>query len=319
VLKAQAADSAAMQRVVRRRYVFDRAVTATPDGLTVASTIASSQATDQSFSPAIRASLTLGNASVVAVRIGDTPWQLIRVPETQILAMERVKGSAFAGKDLTIASQVTGRGVVIALPQTEIDRILIVCDTNVPSVRAITLLKPLTLPGGEKTEFSTRITPMTTMSDLPPSGPVPERHRPITIIGEDTVISIGRRGTWGDYVSDPDTLDGSAAKLFNTHYEWCMQWRFDASWCEPNVPYKLRVRVRVDKTERSGEAFWAGVYDTVKKMSYGQIQPTTSDVPDGYAWYDVAEWIPGDDQYIWMDRNSHSLNEVHIEFVINRL
>lgn len=99
---------------------------------------------------------------------------------------------------------------------------------------------------------------------------------------------------------DPAAEDGFAAKLFNTHFEWCMQWRFDPALFEPETQYRLRVRIRVEKGEREGEAFWAGVYDTARKKGYGGASPATTDVGEGYQWYDVATWLPEAGQYVWV-------------------
>ena len=37
------------------------------------------------------------------------------------------------------------------------------------------------------------------------------------------MMSLGRPGEWGERVPDDQAEDGSAIKLFNTHYEWCLQ------------------------------------------------------------------------------------------------
>ena len=113
-------------------------------------------------------------------------------------------------------------------------------------------------------------------------------------------MSLGRPGEWGERVADDQAEDGSAIKLFNTHYEWCLQWHVNPTVFEPEAKYKLRVRVRVDKADREGNAFWAGVYDTARNKGWGQVQPGTAEVEDGYQWYDVAVWKPEADQYVWI-------------------
>lgn len=120
------------------------------------------------------------------------------------------------------------------------------------------------------------------------SGEVEERH-----------LSLGRRGMWGDLVDDPAASDGKAMKLFNTHYEWCTTFSMSKVAFEPGAKYKVRVRARVEKSG-NGEAFWAGVYDAKARRGRGEIAPRTSDVKDGYAWYDVCTWVPNDDEYFWI-------------------
>lgn len=120
------------------------------------------------------------------------------------------------------------------------------------------------------------------------------------LVIEDRMMSLGRPGEWGERVADDQAEDGFAIKLFNTHYEWCLQWRVNPAVFEPGARYKLRMRVRVAKSDREGNAFWAGVYDTAEKKGWGQIQPSTAAVQEGYQWYDVATWMPAADQYLWV-------------------
>ena len=108
-------------------------------------------------------------------------------------------------------------------------------------------------------------------------------------------------GVRGDRVKDSDTLDGSAIKLFNTHYEWSVRLDLASVAYDPDVTYKVRVRVRVEKEpDAKGEAFWAGVYDTPAKKGRGAISVKAEKCGDGYAWYDVCKWKPRDGQYFWL-------------------
>ena len=116
---------------------------------------------------------------------------------------------------------------------------------------------------------------------------------------QENVISCLQRGTWGEYVEDPKASDGRALKLFNTHHEWCCQFLMRRIKFEPGVQYTVRVRVRCEKAS-AGEAFWAGIYNPVKKQSIGRIYPTTDEVGTDYAWYEVCTWAPNDDEYLWI-------------------
>jgi hypothetical protein len=118
---------------------------------------------------------------------------------------------------------------------------------------------------------------------------------------EDAVLSLSKRGTWGDTVKDPLAEDGSAMKLYNTHYEWCTTLPFSRVAFDPGDRLRLRMRVRVEKApEKSGEAFWAGVYDPKGKKGFGGCERKTADVGDDYAWYTVAEWQPEAAHYFWI-------------------
>jgi len=129
--------------------------------------------------------------------------------------------------------------------------------------------------------------------------PPPEPRSRATV--EDAALSLSRPGTWGDTVKDPQAEDGSAIKLYNTHYEWCLTLPFKHVAFDPGATYRLRMRVRVEKEPgRDGEAFWAGVYDPQDKKSRGGIDRKTSAVEEGYVWYDVAEWKPAREHYFWI-------------------
>ena len=118
---------------------------------------------------------------------------------------------------------------------------------------------------------------------------------------EDTVLSLSRRGVWGIWVEDKTAGDGSAMKLFNTHYEWCAQLPFRQVAFDPGVRHRIRARLRVEKEPGAeGEAFWAGIYDTEKQASRGQVSRKVSEMEDGYRWIDVAEWMPESGQYFWI-------------------
>ncbi|MBL7036980.1 MAG: DUF4838 domain-containing protein [Pirellulaceae bacterium] len=130
--------------------------------------------------------------------------------------------------------------------------------------------------------------------------PTVDERRADRLIIEDRMMNLGRPGEWGERVPDDQAEDGFAIKLFNTHYEWCLQWQVNPTVFEPDAKYKLCMRVRVVKTEREGSAFWAGVYDSARKKGWGQAQPNTAAVQEGYQWYDVATWMPEANQYLWV-------------------
>ena len=116
---------------------------------------------------------------------------------------------------------------------------------------------------------------------------------------QESAILCLQLGTWGDFVDDAKASDGKALKLFNTHHQWCCQLQMNHIKFEPGAQYTVRVRARCEKAS-AGEAFWAGIYDPVKKQSVGRIQPTTDEVGADYAWYEVCTWTPNDDEYLWI-------------------
>jgi len=130
---------------------------------------------------------------------------------------------------------------------------------------------------------------------------------------QESYVTCHRLGTWGAYVEDPKASDGKALKLFNTHFEWCVQFPLDRVAFEPGIRYTVRVRARCEK-RGTGEAFWAGVYDTAEKKGRFSISRRTDQVGPDYAWYDIGTWVPNDHEYLWIapghfDKNGQSAIE----------
>jgi hypothetical protein len=174
-------------------------------------------------------------------------------------------------------------------------------DTRTKSTRMFVVFLPQELPAQGDRSFTFSVIPEASMPDVP----VPQLtevvgHRAEQLLVDDCMMKLGRPGEWGELVADDQANDGFAIKLFNSHYEWCLQWHIDPDLLDPGGTYKLRIRVRVEKTDRKGAAFWAGVYDIERKKGCGQIQPQTTDIQPGYQWYDVATWMPESQQYIWV-------------------
>lgn len=151
-----------------------------------------------------------------------------------------------------------------------------------------------------------------------PPGETPPRTRAVVEEGE---LSLARKGEWGETVVDPSAEDGWAMKLFNTHYEWCTTLPFSRVAFDAGRRYRIRVRVRVEKEPgRDGEAFWAGVYDAKNRRGCGGVERRTSAIEDGYAWYDVAEWVPEREHYFWIgpgrfDKKGGAVSAIKAVFV----
>jgi hypothetical protein len=295
----QGESKALISRTLRRQYAINRSVELTPTGMTITNTFTSHKTASQTIRPILRAALNLGNASAVCVRPGAGQWQPVVVAEDEVCRLATCKG-AVSGQILTLASPVTGRAVAVQLPSRPIDRVQVMCDVRNGRTVLLVSLAGVELKGREKTVSSWRMEVTDSPADLAKIK-VPKEHHAERLTIEDFQLSIGRRGEWGDHVTDQMAEDGAALKLYNTHYEWCTQWRVDPSWFELAGQYKVRMRIRVEKSgQGDGEAFWAGVYDTARKKGYGQIAPKVSEIKDGYQWYDVATWQPEAKQYVWI-------------------
>jgi len=104
------------------------------------------------------------------------------------------------------------------------------------------------------------------------------------------------------HMDDPKSDDGRALKIDSSLVAaWTASFAMNRVVFEPGAKYRLRVRARVEKLRDGGEAFWAGVYDPVANRCRGKgAQPRTEDTSEEYAWYDVCEWIPQEDDYFWI-------------------
>lgn len=108
-------------------------------------------------------------------------------------------------------------------------------------------------------------------------------------------------GVRGEVVACAGTLDGTAIKLFGTHYEWSVGLHMKDIAYDPGTTYRIRARMKVERNgDAKGEAIWAGVYDVPAKRGRGQISVKAENCGDGWAWYDVTAWKPADGQYFWI-------------------
>ena len=298
-VKRAKGSTAELQRTVRGRYLIDRTVKVSGDGLEVTTALRSTRTQEQSIRPVLRVALDIGDVSGIVARVDGGEWQKLAVSPDQTFATCTVRGATRGGQKVLVASAATQRGVRMQLPDCELERVMIWCDTRTSAARLFVLTRPQTLDGRATKTFRLALQPLDAVANVPKLE-VAQAHQPRRLVIEECLAGLGRPGVWGEVVPDEAADDGFAAKLFNTHYEWCMQWRLDPSWFEPGTKYRLRMRIRVAKTDREGEAFWAGVYDYGRKKGYGQIAPKTTDVKDGYQWYDVTTWTPEENQYVWI-------------------
>ena len=129
-----------------------------------------------------------------------------------------------------------------------------------------------------------------------------DANAPARIVYEDCAIPLQKKPMWGETVIDAEAIDKSAHKLSNSHYEWCIQLRPDMNLLDASKTYTVRARVKVvPKEGATGEAFWAGIYNTSTTEYYGNISVNLKNVQPGYQWYELsAKWPPHGSDYIWM-------------------
>jgi hypothetical protein len=97
-----------------------------------------------------------------------------------------------------------------------------------------------------------------------------------------------------------------AARQAGRTTEWSLQWTIPVPKDAKPGPYRLRARIRVEKSGDAGPAFHVGAYDAEAKQGLGEVRVAAKDAPDGeYRWYDVCELElkPGRYAYVAPDNN----------------
>ncbi len=281
-------------RSIPHRGSLRREVTLAGDSLKLYGVERNDEAGPRLSPAALRCALDLGDAGQLCYRVGDGPWQALAVAAGQPTATTSL---ARPDGPVTIASAKTGRGARLTWPATPLERVVIQADASQSAAVVWAYLAKRELPGNGVREEWLTVQPLPQVSGLPNvAAATPGRQ---TVVFEDCFLSVGRPGEWGAHEADPDAQDGFGLRLFNTHYEWCSQWRVDPSRFEPGAQYTVRARIKVVPGATDGEAFWAGIYDVARKKGWGQIQPRVSETKPGYQWYEIGTWLPEAEQYVW--------------------
>jgi hypothetical protein len=124
-------------------------------------------------------------------------------------------------------------------------------------------------------------------------------------------LVVSQENEWGLYKEpdfaridfDPTATNGFAAWMGGHHYEWAVQWRYPIARFREGKAYDVFARVKVAPAEgkTTGQAFTAGVYDTVNKTGLGAIGPNLEQIqPNQWQVWKLATVRPADGQYVWL-------------------
>lgn len=110
--------------------------------------------------------------------------------------------------------------------------------------------------------------------------------------------------TWGGAarcVADPEAEDGRAIKVVPPCDGWIVRFPMKRAAFKPDTKYRVRVRLRAEIKDgkADGAVFRAGI----EPGQSGSLTRTTlkaSNLSDGYAWYEVADWRPRGGDFLWM-------------------
>lgn len=126
---------------------------------------------------------------------------------------------------------------------------------------------------------------------------------------EDHQFSLHREGDLTELVADDAAEDGVAARLVGRTLEWAVQWKPSADTELPAGRYRVRARIRVEKTGDAGAAFHGGLYDTGTKKGIGGLTVQAAAVADGgYHLYDLGECDLKPGLYAYLAPNDNEAN-----------
>ena len=120
----------------------------------------------------------------------------------------------------------------------------------------------------------------------------PAKGSDCAFAGPDDVL-VSHPGSWGRLVDDPAAIGGRAAMALPVQPRPCITLFFNNVAYDPDVDYRVRAHVRVEKVPGGkGEAFQAlvNVVDGKAKLDIG---PKVEDIrSEGYEWYDLGTFRP---------------------------
>ena len=120
----------------------------------------------------------------------------------------------------------------------------------------------------------------------------PAKGSDCAFAGPDDVL-VSHPGSWGRLVDDPAATGGRAAMALPVQPRPCITLFFNNVAYDPDVDYRVRAHVRVEKVPGGkGEAFQAlvNVVDGKPKLDIG---PKAEDISsEGYEWYDLGTFRP---------------------------
>ena len=134
---------------------------------------------------------------------------------------------------------------------------------------------------------------------------------------ESSLTLMQRFGFWCHVVDDATACGGKAVELSNRTNEWCVQLPLNKASFDADGRYQIRVCAKVRlKPGADGRrpAFSSGVSDRANRPASRRRDVRVSEIDgDGWNWYTVATFRPGENQVFWFasgtfDKTKHNAN-----------
>lgn len=277
----------------------------------VVSTVTNSRPDDQPGDLRAAFTLNLGDTDqITAVLPAMRAAGIISLslPEDEAEREMCFTGAQLAG-GIKLANHAAGLGLEIIPSASAIERVWVRVDARRKTVTFEVKTKA-SLKRGESAALRQWVRPLTDLTRVPRAQHTgAQTHRALHVFAHDDVIPIGHYGEWGWVEPDPTASNGFSVRLNNNHIEWCVQWRYSPEQFEPNTRYDVYARIRFDKRGDAGQAFWAGIYDTVNARDLGSIGPSMADIKDSdWHVYKLGTVTPAAGHYVWMGPQNNMAN-----------
>ncbi len=246
----------------------------------------------------------LGKTASYCWKLDNGPWKVFTPEAGAINDFVSIKSAELTGKQtLTIASAATGKAMTLKIPELP-ERLFLQIWNRSGNIDIAFFGAAQELAANATLSRQFVLTP-SMATDLPKvSAPAAQGDAKNRVLFQDANIPINRPGFWGDYVIDQEATDLAAVKMFNTHYEWCIQFKpclLDRSLVESGKTYRVRARVRIDPRSAEGEALWGGIYNPATQIYVANMSVSVKEAKSGYQWVTIAEhWKPDPIDVIWM-------------------
>lgn len=234
----------------------------------------------------------------VCYRFGDGEWRQCAVSQGDENATLKIGNDVISSvKSISICSPKSGRGAKVCLEEGTVDFMILELAPK-HDLAKLRIFRRNDLAPDEETSMRFRIISFKDCDcGFTPLAYKPDSAVRISLPG--SRLRLIRRGSWGDFVVDEKSMDGTALKLFNTHNQWAVRAGVNFSLLTPGVKYVLRWHIRVVRKEKEGEAFWSGAYDSTIRKDACLIVPRIENIKDDdYHWYTSKPWLPAAGHYI---------------------